>query len=312
MEQKGGSASSSSKKSTLQYRLGSDFASAATATLGLSPFVCVIDKSIISNASGRQTLRECLKENFALLFTRPHKFARLPEYHYIYGVYFMTYISANFTDTICRHNGYDPMYPVFVATSLANMGCSIAKDRAFTRMFSVLANPKPLPIPSYLLFMVRDTLTIAGSFTLVPFGGRKYYEWINGDRAASSAGGPTSATSGRSSTPPVLGLAMQPLQGTTIASKREPPPERISRSQSVNLAQLTCPMLIQLVSTPLHLTALDLYNRPEASLADRFKFVRTQYFGAMTLRMCRIAPAFGFGGLGNRLLREWFAEGEIK
>ncbi|CAD7925333.1 unnamed protein product [Amoebophrya sp. A120] len=314
-QQKGGSSSSSPgtlaktpsenfRPGVFYRRLGNDVAAAALATLALSPFVCVIDKSIISNASGRQSLGSCLSENFRLLFTRPHRFALLPEYHLIYGVYLATYMSANMTDTICKEHGINPLSPVFFATSATNMGFSIMKDRAFTRMFSTLKSPKPLPLLSYALFAVRDSLTILGSFTLVPFAGKKYFEWMNDDSNSSAAAAGNSSSRTRPAPLPVTALAASP-GGTNSASGLQQS-RKISQAGALNLAQLTCPMLIQLVSTPLHLTALDLYNRPQATAGSRLAFVGSQYLGAMTLRMSRIAPAFGFGGLGNRILRESF------
>ena len=41
------------------------------------------------------------------------------------------------------------------------------QDRSFTRMFGV-AKPRPVPIPTYLLFTVRDASTVAAAFNLPP------------------------------------------------------------------------------------------------------------------------------------------------
>ena len=60
---------------------------------------------------------------------------------------------------------------------------------------------------------------------------------------------------------------------------------------------------MQLFSTPLHLFGLDLYNRPNISLTERFSFIRTQYFKTAVARMSRILPAFGIGGIINRYTR---------
>lgn len=86
-------------------------------------------------------------------------------------VYSATYISANITDTVCRENSVNPLYPVFAATTAVNMSTCIAKDRAFARMFGT-GPPKGLPLMTYALFAVRDSLTILSSFSLVaPVGG---------------------------------------------------------------------------------------------------------------------------------------------
>jgi len=72
---------------------------------------------------------------------------------------------------------------------------------------------------------------------------------------------------------------------------------------SINAAQLTCPLIVQWFSTPLHLTGLDLYNNPQHTVGERFAFVRREYLKSVTARMGRIFPAFGIGGVMNRKLR---------
>ncbi|KAG0180855.1 hypothetical protein DFQ28_000327 [Apophysomyces sp. BC1034] len=71
------------------------------------------------------------------------------------------------------------------------------------------------------------------------------------------------------------------------------------------VAQLTCPAAVQFFSTPLHLFALDLYNRPTASIGQRTNLVRSLYFKTTMARCARIGPAFGIGGVGNAYLRSY-------
>jgi hypothetical protein len=73
------------------------------------------------------------------------------------------------------------------------------------------------------------------------------------------------------------------------------------------ITQLTVPVLTQLVATPLHLFALDLYIRQHhVPLSDRL--VQSQrHLGSTTVFRCiRIIPAFGFGCLANMELRSMF------
>jgi hypothetical protein len=82
---------------------------------------------------------------------------------------------------------------------------------------------------------------------------------------------------------------------------------------AANAAQIACPMAVQLASTTLHLVGLDLYNRPllAAGAATRAAFVRNQYRPAVCARAFRVLPAYGIGGIGNRLLRNrWKAVDE--
>lgn len=85
---------------------------------------------------------------------------------------------------------------------------------------------------------------------------------------------------------------------------RELQSQGYSQEFSLNAAQLTSPCLVQLISTPLHLTGLDLYNNPQHMPKERLAFVRREYFITAFARMGRIFPAFGIGGVLNRKLRE--------
>ena len=59
--------------------LANDLVAAGSAAFFLSPFVCMVDKAIVANASGTQKLGDSLKENMRLLVTRPLKFMALKE-----------------------------------------------------------------------------------------------------------------------------------------------------------------------------------------------------------------------------------------
>lgn len=83
-------------------------------------------------------------------------------------------------------------------------------------------------------------------------------------------------------------------------TKREKRPLNL---EPITFSQLTCPMFVQLFSTPLHLWGLDLYNNPNASKPERISFVRREYAKSVGARIARIVPAFGFGGVGNRYFR---------
>ncbi|KAK0829992.1 hypothetical protein LTR73_004130 [Friedmanniomyces endolithicus] len=75
----------------------------------------------------------------------------------------------------------------------------------------------------------------------------------------------------------------------------------ISRASA---AQFLAPAAIQLISTPFHLLGLDLYNRNGGtSFGDRLRKVRVDWLKSSIARMCRIVPAFGFGGVVNNGLR---------
>lgn len=69
-------------------------------------------------------------------------------------------------------------------------------------------------------------------------------------------------------------------------------------------AQFLIPATMQIVSTPLHLLGLDLYNRNgDTTLAQRMSKVRQDWFKSTLARMARIVPAFGIGGVVNNNMR---------
>lgn len=58
----------------LGLRLGSDALAAAAAGALVAPVITIIDKGIIENASGRNSLRDSLKSSARELLMRPHRF----------------------------------------------------------------------------------------------------------------------------------------------------------------------------------------------------------------------------------------------
>ncbi|CAG8713711.1 19087_t:CDS:2 [Cetraspora pellucida] len=249
------------KASDIPKRIGIDIFSAASAAFAVSPFITIVDRSIIENASGRNKLGAALKRGFVELLSRPHRFVRTPAFFLIFGVYCSTYSAANIIDTVCSYGDWDNQTPKFLGTTITNMTTCIYKDRAFTRMFGMVA-PKGLPLGSYGLFAVRDCLTISASFNLPSVLAREFY-----DRG--------------------------------IFSNFE---------VSQNFSQMLCPAVVQLISCPIHLLGLDLYNRPGISWSSRFNFLAKNYFKTTITRIARIGPAFGIGGVGNRVIKERVSE----
>ncbi|PUU73590.1 hypothetical protein B9Z19DRAFT_1162573 [Tuber borchii] len=65
----------------------------------------------------------------------------------------------------------------------------------------------------------------------------------------------------------------------------------------------------QILSTPLHLTGLDIYNRQDkATIKSRWEAVKKNWAPSAVARMCRIIPAFGFGGVANAGIRRSLLE----
>jgi hypothetical protein len=144
-------------------RLSADVVAAMVASFAVSPFITIVDRSIIENASGARQLTTGLKELSAQFLANPLQFVRRREFRLVFGLYSATYASANAIDTICDVTDVDSQMPKFIGTTAVNMSLCIAKDRAFTQMFGIIA-PAAFPIMSIGLFAVRDSLTVGASF----------------------------------------------------------------------------------------------------------------------------------------------------
>jgi hypothetical protein len=66
-----------------------------------------------------------------------------------------------------------------------------------------------------------------------------------------------------------------------------------------NTSQFICPLLIQFISSPLHLLGLNLYNNKNANFNQRLKFISNEYLKTTIARIARIIPAFSFGCIIN-------------
>lgn len=146
-------------------RAGVESAAAILSAFSVAPAISIVDKAIVSNASGLEPLVPSLINSTKGLFTSPIQFLRQPSFLLIWGVYSGTYIVANNIQAFCERSGQNAFYPKFVGSSIANVTLSVLKDRAFARMFGTGA-PKPMPMTSMGLFATRDSMTILASFSL--------------------------------------------------------------------------------------------------------------------------------------------------
>jgi len=252
----------------LGLRLASDLAASATAAVSVAPIITVIDRAIMENASGRNTLKASVTTALTNLALRPQTLLFSKPFALICMVYGGTYLTANTLDTITSMVKNKPSSQVtsgtmkFAASSTANIGLCLIKDQAFARLFGPGGPPRPVPLPSYALFTLRDCLTIFASFNL----------------------------------PPLLGPALSKRMGSEL--------EKSVSGQTV--AQFVAPAAVQLVSTPLHLLGLDLYNRGEKGISwgARWQMVKQNWAVSAAARICRIVPAFGVGGVVNAKIRK--------
>ncbi|OTA03083.1 hypothetical protein A9Z42_0035410 [Trichoderma parareesei] len=231
----------------------------------------------MENASGRRPLSTSLLTSLTTLLTRPQAILLSRPTALVFALYAGTYLTANALDTLSSTVSNSPATSTtsgpakFAASSATNVGLCVYKDQVFVRLFGppgggASTPPRPVSLPSYLLFTTRDCLTIFASFNLPP------------------------------------------LLAPRIDARLS---DALKRSVSgLTAAQFLAPASVQLLSTPIHLLGLDMYNRPEgtASWRQRWHVVRTNWLVSTAARVCRIVPAFGVGGVVNTKTRRHLME----
>eukprot|EP00164_Ancoracysta_twista_P017532 GFYU01029908.1.p1 GENE.GFYU01029908.1~~GFYU01029908.1.p1 ORF type:complete len:266 (+),score=59.82 GFYU01029908.1:37-834(+) len=155
----------------LWKRLAVDFTAAGLASTVLSPWIQVVDVSIIKNANGSEPLSVGIKSGVKDIMTKPWTFFKKREFWVVWALYFGTYAAANSASSVCDNMNTSDTIPKFMATTAVNLPGCIYKDRTFTRWFGVV-EPKPVPVASLGLFAARDCLTMLASFTLVKPGAK--------------------------------------------------------------------------------------------------------------------------------------------
>ena len=154
-------------KATLARKLCADVFASACAALSVSPVVTAMDRAITRNTAGAQKLWPALAEGLRDLAMRPLSNVTSVPTRWLVLVYTATYACANCASTACAHFGINAAIPVLAASTVGNMSTGVAKDRAFARMYGVIA-PRPMPWGSYSLFFTRDLMAMAFIFSLPP------------------------------------------------------------------------------------------------------------------------------------------------
>ncbi|KAK5111310.1 hypothetical protein LTR85_012205 [Meristemomyces frigidus] len=244
-------------------RIAVDAACAATAGGVVSPIITMIDKAIIENASGKRALMTSLKDQAAALLLRPHHFLTSKPFALIIMLYGGTYLTANSLDT-------------FKSTTNGRAASSTTSGASKFAATSA-ANL------SLCLYKDSQFTKMFGTVSARPIPPVTYALFAARDCLTIFAS---------FNLPPIIAPKL-PLSDTAE--------KYISR---VSAAQFLAPAAIQLVSTPFHLLGLDLYNRNGGTpFSDRMRKVRLDWLKSSIARMCRIVPAFGFGGVINNGMR---------
>ena len=72
-------------RSPLPLRLVTESLAATLSALSVAPAISIVDKAIVSNASGREKLLPCLVNGIKSLFKDPIYFVKQPSFLFIWG-----------------------------------------------------------------------------------------------------------------------------------------------------------------------------------------------------------------------------------
>lgn len=77
-----------------------------------------------------------------------------------------------------------------------------------------------------------------------------------------------------------------------------------AKKEADNFSQIIVPVTAQLVLTPIHLLSLDIYNRANMSLFNRFSYIKGIFPEVVSIRMGRVLCAYSIAGVNNKNMRE--------
>ncbi|AAZ11228.1 uncharacterized protein TEOVI_000014000 [Trypanosoma equiperdum] len=271
----------------------SDIATAGVVGFTAAIPISIVDYSImarvagVTNSSGR-----VLWEGMRTLFLRPHRFfipcaenKCAPVFGACFTVYSLTFCTSNLTKSYCEAKGYTPERSNLItglAGGATNTLMTMWKDSLILRILPPVGGasagsgrPKPVPWLTRGLFVGRDVFTCLAAFTITPMVATwlTNYFW--------------NAKENAKLTQP------RPLEGKTHIPLA-----------TVDLAQLITPTALQTVTTFMHIFAIRYRQTyPNFTFGDLSTSLRETYLSSLILRIVRILPAFGVGGILNRELR---------
>lgn len=221
----------------------------------------------MQNASGQATLKDSLRSSLKNFVLRPHNLLFSKPFALICMLYGGTYLTANTLDTVTSTIHSKPASTVTSGTPkfVASSTANIGLCLFKDQTFARLFGPSGPPRP-------------------VPFP--SYILFTARDCLTIFAS-----------------FNIPPMLGPVITKNLS---EELQKSISgQTISQFLAPASVQLISTPMHLLGLDLYNRGKGvTWADRWSIVKKNWGISAVARICRIVPAFGVGGVVNMKVRK--------
>lgn len=253
-----------------------------------------LHRSVVESVSTSSPLLRTLAKNLLCPFTHPRRFFATKPVFVVWTLYAATYLTANVTETVSdKYFAVEKALTgtiVSTAVFIINTPLGVWKDVRFSQLFSSPQEPEPkaarisraaasaqtgagspraispqsaaavprkMPPSATAAFLMRDVITVFGSFALAP-------------------------------------------QVSAVI------PDSLARTAQAkaSASQLLVPALTQVVATPVHLLALDIYGRPgRRGFVSRAGKAREKLASTTVMRAFRLVPAFGFGVIFNNYVR---------
>ncbi|KAJ5092577.1 hypothetical protein NUU61_007447 [Penicillium alfredii] len=165
--------------------LAGDLAAATISASVVAPAVTIIDRAIVEKSSFNQPLFRGLHAHAMVALKRPAPFVFHRPFGIAWTLYAATYSVANGADTVGRALQPSAVGTIgFLSTTLVNVPLAVWKDLSFAQAYGIkpsttsknqisamqaasVRNPAVLRAAT-AIFVVRDGVTIFGSFTLAP------------------------------------------------------------------------------------------------------------------------------------------------
>ncbi|EPY42739.1 hypothetical protein AGDE_01184 [Angomonas deanei] len=225
------------------------------------------------------------------VLTRPHKFF-LPcaenKCALVYCVcattYGFTYMGSNLTKSYLESDGRSVAQVNFAAglvSGFINTGLTIWKDSVILRALppvgsNAASSNKKVPFLTRSLFCGRDVITCLAAFTIAPMMATWLSQYFYHHKK---------------------------VHGEIVTLPEDEGKRHIPVS-TADAGQVITPALLQFFTTLLHITAIRYRQTyPKFDVKDLADSLRATYISSTLLRICRIIPAFGIGGIMNREMR---------
>jgi len=167
---------------TLSQGIFIDSIVAGFAGFALSWFITPMDGAVMEKMSGiKPSIQSSLKDSFKTILTKPIKYAKLPQFGYVFGTYSLSYVAKNYTDTVSYKYSFTPERTAFYKFWLVfavNGGLSVFwKDPGLARIFrntSKNSVAKSTPMAVYTSWIMRDSLHMIGAVVMPDYVEQKF------------------------------------------------------------------------------------------------------------------------------------------